>query len=273
MLYSIPISVWIVTKVHFKTSFLFLKFIDIFVWIKKKFANSENFHPNSRNEMSSQPAAEPFTSRSSNHCASDTEEPTQNKSTLKPLNLNELYTKNDSLFNTTSITNNSSGLGESISLASLSADCSSSNSSVYGGCNTVNAAYSSCSSSESMLDTSSSFLSTNQDACKNAAGGQKAMNLKAVTPECNLSSLSHQLNVLNLNQVDYDPFNDYMGIDKMILQVGYSLNTAWFEIWGESIFLNEYRASINLRLHFSTVISLNKFWWKFGEWMRYQFLR
>ena len=36
--------------------------------------------------------------------------------------------------------------------------------------------------------------------------------------------LSGQMNNLNLNQVDYDPFNDYMGMDKMVTNIRQFIN-------------------------------------------------
>ncbi len=163
----------------------------------------------------SQPASsEAFVPRNLNNNTSDNEE-----SKPKNLNIADIYT--NSLFNNTSVTNNSSGLGDSISLPSMSADCSSSSSSVYGGCNTVNAAYSSCSSSDSVLDQDILQMQpkNNVKIKSESFSGQRVASQKPVSPENTLNNLSHQFNVLNLNQVDYDPFNDYMGIDKMILQV------------------------------------------------------
>jgi hypothetical protein len=121
-------------------------------------------------------------------------------------------------------TNNSSGLGDSISLPCLSNECSSSSSSVYGGgSNTVNAVYSSCSSSDhsihdapkspnNYLDT---FNTSDLQSPSNSQS-QSRINPKPISSPTSehifgSSNLNHQM---NLNQVDYDPFNDYMGIDK-----------------------------------------------------------
>lgn len=133
--------------------------------------------------------------------------------------------------------NNSSGLGDSISLPCLSADCSSSASSIYGGSNTVNAVYS---SSDSMPETPTSpsayasstgtdfqSLLSYKNSQKQDQSGQKQvaaafLNSQKSTDSMDSKNFSqfnyiNQMNNLNLNQFDYDPFNDYMGMDKMVI--------------------------------------------------------
>lgn len=144
------------------------------------------------------------------------------------------------------------GLGDSLSLPCLSADCSSSSSSVYGGCNTVNAAYS-CSSPDSIPDTPTSpsiyagnsftsnpLSSVNIDTAQLLSPPKSNQKQDTTTQKSNLTNqkstsqensstleylskqsqfggnLNYQLGNLNLNQLDYDPFNDYMGMDKMM---------------------------------------------------------
>lgn len=133
--------------------------------------------------------------------------------------------------------NNSSGLGDSILLPSYSGECSSSSSSVYG----VNVNQS---SSDSMPDTpvspssymksaESQLINSQKYNQKSDAVVQKATlnNQKSIPSEFSSpaeysssknnqfgNNLSQQMNSMNINQIDYDPFNDYMGMDKMVLQ-------------------------------------------------------
>lgn len=183
--------------------------------------------------------------------------PTFSATDLEEISFNHLKNNNDQFkesFNNSM--NNSSGLGDSISLPCLSADCSSSSSSIYGGCNTVNANYSSCSAGGSMPDTPTSpnkycmdninsnkvninvapiFNSSQKLSQKSDATNQKLTvnSNKSISSESSTSldystnknlqygnSMSQQMNSLNLNQVDYDPFNDYMGIDKITQMTG-----------------------------------------------------
>lgn len=132
-------------------------------------------------------------------------------------------------------------MGDSISMPCLLNDCSSSSSSIYDGSNTVNNVIYSSSGSLPGTPTSSNtsgkdfsrissdtsnftnLESSNQkDFSKSDASDQKSEYSSLRSSQFG-NSLGQQLNSLNLNEVDYSPFNDYMGIDKMILQVNFHL--------------------------------------------------
>lgn len=125
-----------------------------------------------------------------------------------------------------------SGLGDSISLPCLSADCSSSSSSVCGGSNTVNAVYSSCDSMSDSQNSPNNYQTMDSSQLYRNSQKQEPLNVSKAAAflssqkpaSSDLSNFSqfgnyiNQMSNLSLNQFDYDPFNDYMGIDKMVIQ-------------------------------------------------------
>ena len=73
--------------------------------------------------------------------------------------------------------------------------------------------------SENVASSSSSSKNNGQYSKNSSdlAGKQLTANSNGMNQQ--MSNLNQQMSALNLMQVDYDPFNDYTGYDKMILQV------------------------------------------------------